>query len=101
MVQPSVNEAVGRVLLEAQYLGVPVVATRVGGIPEVVIDGVTGILVPSGDVERLADAVCNLLQDDGARLNISQKAKERIDKKFSKERMVSDIKDLYAEGLFL
>ena len=60
-VMPSVYEELGSALVEAQWAGVPVVATRVGGIPDVVDDGVTGVLVPPGDPAALARAVDDLL----------------------------------------
>jgi len=63
VVLPSVAEAFGLVLAEALYLGTPVVATRVGGIPEIVDDGIDGVLVPPADSEALATVVVGLLTD--------------------------------------
>lgn len=97
LVQPSLNEAIGRVLLEAQGLGIPVVATSVGGIPEIVRDGVTGILVPPKDSERLAEAVSGLLLDEEKRSGMSRKSKEWVDEKFSAQRMLKDIDTIYQE----
>jgi glycosyltransferase involved in cell wall biosynthesis len=62
-VLPSLNEGLGRVLVTAMALGVPVVATRVGGVPEVVEDGRQGLLVPPADPQALAQAVTTLLRD--------------------------------------
>jgi glycosyltransferase involved in cell wall biosynthesis len=62
-VLPSLNEGMGRALVTAMALGVPVVATRVGGVPEVVEDGRQGLLVPPADAAALVKAVCDLLQD--------------------------------------
>lgn len=60
-VLPSLNEGQGRVLVTAMALGVPIVATKVGGVPEVVEDGRQGLLVPSADPQALAEAVAALL----------------------------------------
>jgi glycosyltransferase involved in cell wall biosynthesis len=66
-VVPSRSEAGGLVNVEAQAAGCPVVASRVGGIPEYIVDRVSGLLVPVGDVERLADAIASVLEDRGLR----------------------------------
>jgi glycosyltransferase involved in cell wall biosynthesis len=65
LVVPSRSEGLGRVIIESFARGRPVVATRVGGIPDLVEDGVTGLLVENGDVEGLADAMVGLLGDRG------------------------------------
>jgi glycosyltransferase involved in cell wall biosynthesis len=66
VVLPSRQEAFGRVLIEAMASGVPVVATAVGGIPEVCVDGVTGLLVPPDDPDALAVAIALTLTDEAA-----------------------------------
>lgn len=63
LVLPSRSEGMGRVLVEAFCRGRPVVATRVGGIPDVVTDGVEGLLVPPGDADALAEALLRVLRD--------------------------------------
>lgn len=93
----SLNEGMGRCLLEAQALGVPVVATKVGGTPDIVRDGVTGILVPPRNPEALAEAIIKLLKDKFLRENMSKESKGWVDKKFSVEAMVEKISDLYRE----
>jgi glycosyltransferase involved in cell wall biosynthesis len=98
LVLPSLNEAVGMVLIEAQSLGVPVVATNVGGIPEVVKDNQTGILVPAGDAQCLARAINHLLADKQKRLNMAKEAKLWVAGRFEARDMVDRISQLY-EGL--
>lgn len=61
----SVTEGLGTIVLEAFAAGVPVVATRAGGIPEMVEDGITGLLAPIGDADALAAATMRILDDPG------------------------------------
>jgi glycosyltransferase involved in cell wall biosynthesis len=63
LILPSLTEGLGRVAIEAQFLGKPVIASRIGGIPEIVIDGETGLLVEPGDERSLAEAMARLLDD--------------------------------------
>jgi glycogen synthase len=77
LVLPSAYEELGSVLVEAMVAGVPVVASDVGGIPEVVRDGETGLLVPPGDVDRLAEALDRLAGDPGLRARLSAGARAR------------------------
>lgn len=97
LVLASLNEGMGRCLLEAQVLGVPVVATKVGGIPEVVKDGISGILVPPQDSKAMAGALISLLSDKRLRCKMSQEAKKWADEKFSAKVMVEKISNLYEE----
>jgi glycosyltransferase involved in cell wall biosynthesis len=96
LVLPSLNEAVGRILIEAGACGVAVVATKVGGVPEIVKDGQTGILVSPRDPEALADAVILLLKDEEKRKSMGRLARGWIDDKFSASRMIERISDVYA-----
>ena len=77
LVLPSVYEEMGSVLVEAMASGLPVVASNVGGIPEVVVDGITGLLVPPDDVPALGKAVDELVRDDQLRARIGAAARER------------------------
>lgn len=97
LVLASLNEAVGRVLLEAGVAGKPTVATAVGGIPEIVKDGETGILVPPRDPEGIAGAVTGLLKDAEKRRAMGRAAKEWIKSNFNEEKMVSEIGNIYKE----
>lgn len=76
-VAPSLYEGYGMVLAEAMSFGLPVIATRVGGIPEVVEDGKTGILIPPNDIESLAQAIRDLYEDSKKRKYLSQNGVER------------------------
>lgn len=79
---PSESEALPTALLEAAACGRPVVATQVGGTPEVVLDGITGLLVRPGDGEALAAAVCRLLDDPTARARMGTSARHRAEQLF-------------------
>jgi glycosyltransferase involved in cell wall biosynthesis len=97
VVVPSVwPEPLSRVLIEAMYLGRPVVASAVGGSPEVVEDGVTGVLVPRGDAAALARAVSALLRDPDRRARMGVAASRRAAQDFDEGRLVDELLDAYA-----
>lgn len=91
----ALNEGMGRVLVEAQACGLPVVATDVGGVAEVIVPGRTGILVPPRDSAALAEAIIKLLTNPDILTPISQNVREQILSEFSAERMVEKIEQLY------
>ena len=82
-------------ILEAMSFGCPSVATRVGGIPEVIEDKATGLLAPMGDAEALARAVESLIQDPGRRASMGRAARESARRKFSAEAIVPRYEALY------
>jgi glycosyltransferase involved in cell wall biosynthesis len=100
VVHPANQEPYGRVLLEAAASGVPVVATDVGGTAEIVIDGVTGRLVPPRDPKALATAVIGLLQDQKLMQSMSIAARERAVSEFeisrSGRRLAAEWKKVFA-----
>lgn len=96
VVVPSLNEGMGRVLVEAMALGRAVVATRVGGIPAVVAEGETGTLVPPDDPSALAQAVSELLKDPGLRQRMGDAGVRRAEQ-FSLAVMESSLLNLYRE----
>jgi glycosyltransferase involved in cell wall biosynthesis len=98
-VMPSLNEALSNVVLESMAAGAPTVATRVGGTPEAVIDGVTGILVPPADSAALADAIVHLLSNRQLAAHLGHAARARIADHFSVRRMVRATEDLYTDLL--
>ncbi len=99
LVLPSLNEAVGIVLLEAQSLGVPVVASEVGGIPEMIRDKETGILVGPGEPAALALAIDDLLSDPERLRSMSAAGKNWVKDRFKAESMVNKISGIYQELL--
>jgi glycosyltransferase involved in cell wall biosynthesis len=98
-VMPSLNEALSNVVLESMAAGAPTVATCVGGTPEAIVDGVTGVLVQPADSAALADAIVHLLQDRPVATRLGADARARIVDHFSVRRMVRATEDLYAELL--
>ena len=96
-VLPSLNEGMGRALVEAMAVGSPVVATRVGGIPDVVADCTTGLLVPPRDDRALAEAILTLLRDRSRRAAYGEAARRYVDGRFDIETMVHNIERLYDE----
>jgi glycosyltransferase involved in cell wall biosynthesis len=92
---PSVAEAFGLVLAEALYLGVPVIASRVGGIPEIIDDGVDGILVPPGNAESLAAAVTSLLAHPERRQALAGAGRDKVVQRFKFSDMVRAYESLY------
>lgn len=92
---PSRGETFGLVLLEAMAVGTPVIATRVGGIPEVVRDGIDGLLVAPDDPRALSDAIRKLLSDDVLRSRLVGNAKRRVREKFSLDRFVSEYRHVF------
>jgi len=91
----SLTEGVSLTLLEAMACGLAVVATRVGGNPEVVADGETGLLVPPGDPAALARAMLQLRRDDGQRRRMEQAGRRRVECLFDVRRMTGAYEDMY------
>jgi 2-deoxystreptamine N-acetyl-D-glucosaminyltransferase/2-deoxystreptamine glucosyltransferase len=94
LVLPSAYEEMGSILVEAMAAGLPVVATAVGGIPEVVRDGETGVLVPPADVAALAEALDRLVADPGLRARLSDGARARAGA-YSWPRLAEQVADVY------
>jgi glycosyltransferase involved in cell wall biosynthesis len=94
-VQSSVTEGISLTLLEAMSAGLPVVATDVGGNREVVVDGVTGFLVPARDASALAERICTLLGDPPLARRLGEAGQARVREMFSIERMVKEYHGVY------
>jgi glycosyltransferase involved in cell wall biosynthesis len=101
VIQPTLRrEALSLSLIEAAQHGLPAVASRLGGIPEVVAHGRTGLLVPPGDCEALAGAILTLAADPCLRARLGGAARSEYEQRFRAERMVAEIETLYA-SLFM
>jgi glycosyltransferase involved in cell wall biosynthesis len=99
VVLPSRQEGFGRVLIEAMAVGVPVVASNVGGIPEVCIDGVTAMLVPPEDPDALAAAIALTLTDEAATLARVEAARADVRARFTQSAHAARLRAVYARVL--
>ena len=88
LVVPSVSEGLPRVIMEAMALAKPVVASNVGGIPDLVKDGQTGFLFEAGNVEQLADKLRTLLSNKPLAIEIGNRGRELVQSKFSNEKYI-------------
>jgi glycosyltransferase involved in cell wall biosynthesis len=95
----SLWEGLGLVFLEAMATGIPVLATRVSAVPEVVVDGETGRLVPPADAEALARGMLELAADPALRLRLADRGKARVREIFGLERMIEETLAVYREVL--
>lgn len=92
----SRTEALGYAILEAGNANLPVVATHVGGIPEIITDGETGLLVPALKPAQLAEAIKSLLEDPAYAKQLGDALNERVRTEFSKKQMVSETVEIYS-----
>ena len=96
-VLPSESESFGLAALEAMACGAPVVASRVGGLPEVVEEGEAGHLLPVGDVEGMAAAAVTILSDGATWRRMSASARDTAVSRFDADKVVPAYEDLYRE----
>jgi L-malate glycosyltransferase len=94
---PSLSEGVSNTILESMAAGVPVIATNVGGSPEVVLDGKTGLIVPPADSDALADAILRLLDNPEFATRLAAQARSMVIHHFSKENMIDNYENLYLQ----
>lgn len=99
LVLPTLSEAFGKVILEGMGAGLPVVASAVGGIPEIIENGVNGLLVPAGDVQALEEAIIRLLDDPKLRCQIAAEGLHTVRERFSVQKQITEICAIYDELL--
>jgi N-acetyl-alpha-D-glucosaminyl L-malate synthase BshA len=96
---PSSQESFGLAALEAMSCGVPVVASRTGGVPEVIADGVTGVLRDPDDVDGMSEAAIALLTDEARRRDIGTAAALDVQRRFSEDIIVPQYERYYEDVL--
>lgn len=94
-VLPSLGEGLPRTVMESMASGIPVVASSVDGINELIDDGISGILVPSKDSEILKDGIIRLLENRNLANKIGEKGKQRVQNCYSKDSMISQHETIY------
>ncbi len=97
VVVSSNNEGTPVSVIEAMAASCPVVATRVGGIPELISDGQTGYMVPPGDAKALASSILHLLKEPKLASEMAQRACKIVSKNFTSRRLISDIEGVYQD----
>jgi glycosyltransferase involved in cell wall biosynthesis len=99
MVSSSRQEGLPMAILEGMASSLPLVATAVGEVPTVVLDGCTGVLVPAEDPDLLATGITNLLRDPALRTHLGAAARQRVKEEYSAARMTTDYLQVYAEAI--
>jgi lipopolysaccharide heptosyltransferase II len=94
----TTHEAFGRVIVEAQACGVPVVATRVGGVVDIIEDGRTGIMVPPADPQAMAEAIIKIMNDKSLALKMAEAAYVKVREQYGVELMVERTLGVYKEA---
>ncbi len=99
LVLASLQEPFGKIVIEAMAMGKPVVASEVGGVPEIVLDGKTGLLVPPKDAVALRQALALLIKHQEKRTQMGIEGRRRVEQRFSIERTVRNTEQLYEQIL--
>ncbi|MEI9978124.1 MAG: glycosyltransferase family 4 protein [Edaphobacter sp.] len=99
MVSSSRQEGLPIAILEGMASGLPLVATTVGEVPSVVLEGQTGVLVPAEDIASLADGILGLLRDPAKRKRFGVAARQRVEHEYSAARMTDHYLDVYTEAI--
>jgi glycosyltransferase involved in cell wall biosynthesis len=98
-VLPSRSEALPNAVIEAMAAGLPVVASNVGGIPELITDGVSGVLVSPGDPRALAGAVIGVMEEPGRAVQMGREARDFVTRELGFGRLVARIEALYLSAI--
>lgn len=98
-VLPTLHETLSIALLEASYFGLPLIASNVGGVPEIINNGDNGYLVPPSDANALAEKITMLVEDKYLRTKMGQRAKDKLKDKFSEDSIVLQIDAIYCNLL--
>jgi glycosyltransferase involved in cell wall biosynthesis len=96
---PSLNEGLPMTLLEAMAASRPIIATRVGAVPKVIADGITGLLVDPADESSLANAMSQLLSDPDLCRRLGQRAREHVERHYTAATMVERYRELYTGAM--
>ncbi|MEI6039974.1 MAG: glycosyltransferase family 4 protein [Candidatus Berkelbacteria bacterium] len=96
-VQPSTSESFGLAIVQAMSVGLPIVATRTGGIPELVVENRSGILVEPGQIKELSEAILKLLHDRGLAKKMGEMARRESVVRFNLKDMIKEVEEVYDE----
>jgi glycosyltransferase involved in cell wall biosynthesis len=99
LVAPSLSETFGRIIIEAMACGKPVVASNVGGIPEIIDDGKSGLLVPPKNEQSIADAVIRLLTIKTLAASIASAGRKIVEEQFNVRGQITKIEEILDECL--
>ena len=97
-IHPSLSEGFGMVIVEAMSFGLPVIATNVGGIPEIISNGQNGLLVDSSSAESIKEALALLLSDEAMRRRLSENALSTYSEKYTFRNYIQRLESIYSEG---
>ncbi|WP_147916078.1 glycosyltransferase family 4 protein [Ruania zhangjianzhongii] len=101
LANPSLSESASYTMIEASLMRRPVIGSRVGGLPDTIVDGRTGLLVPPGDAEALAHAVRRLADDPKARQRMGREGRSHVREMFDITKTVSTLEEIYREAVEL
>lgn len=96
-IYPSYHEGIPMAVLEAMASGLPIIATKVGGLPDLVKDDINGVMVNPGHPNELADAICFLLQNKTRRLEMGKNSRQFVVEKFNIDQHISKLTEIYSK----